>query len=162
MLCGNQDIQFKALKACNNCNLYNSGESYRLQDLIPEGHCYELLHSLLPYLATFENEGWFKWERTRDRVTVCCPAVEANVCVELKKLTSEKPHNFEYQITEVRGSCDYYKTGMTGQIKQDDFRRLCRHLYNIIFPYIKTDHSGVTITCGRDHGNSRFELIPSK
>jgi hypothetical protein len=39
---------------------------------------------------------------------------------------------------------------------------LCRHLYNIIFPYIKTDHSGVTITCGRDHGNSRFELIPSK
>ena len=98
MICGNRDIKFKALKACAECDLYSEGKSYRLKDLIPEGHCYELLHSLLPYLLTFENEGWFKWERTRDRVIVCCPAVEANVCVELKKLTSEKPHSLSTEL----------------------------------------------------------------
>ena len=162
MICGNRDIQFKALKPCSDCNLYDEGKSYRLKDLIPEGHCYELLHSLMPYLLTFENEGWFKWERTRDKVVVCCPAIDANVCVELKKLTSEKPHSFEYKIMEVRGPCGYYKPGMTWQIKQDDFGHLCRHFYNVLFPYIKTGHEGVTITCGRDGGNSRFELTSNE
>ncbi len=162
MICGNRDIRFKAQKACGNCSLYNEGESYRLRDLIPKGQCYELLHSLLPYLTTFENKGWFKWERTRDRVIVCCPAVEANVCVELRKLTSEKPHNFEYTILEVRGACRYYKPGMTWQINHGDFGSLCRNLYNVVFPYIKTGHEGVTLTCGRDGGESRFELTSNE
>jgi len=51
---------------------------------------------------------------------------------------------------------------MTWQIKQDDFSHLCRYFYNVLFPYIKTGHEGVTITCGKDGGKSRFELTSNE
>ena len=82
--------------------------------------------------------------------------------MELKQLTSGKPHSFEYRIIEVSGSCEHYKLGMTWQVKQYDFGHLCRHFYSVLFPYIKTGHEGVTITCGRDGGNSQFKLISNE
>ena len=159
MICGNQDLEFRVSKACDNCGLYKENETYRIKDLIPKGHCYELLHSLLPYLLTFEKGGWFKWERTRDKVVVCCPAVQDNVCVELKKLSSGKPYRFHYKIINIKGKCPYYSLGSTQEIREEDFSGLCRSLFNVVFPHIKSSQLGVTVTCGRDNGESRFELI---
>ncbi|KMP10631.1 hypothetical protein UZ36_07050 [Candidatus Nitromaritima sp. SCGC AAA799-C22] len=148
-------------KACDSCSLYKENESYQIKDLIPEGHCFELLHSLLPYLKTFERGGWFKWERTRDKVVVCCPAVEDNVCVELKKISS-KPYHFQYNIMNIKGRCPYYSLGSTKEIREEEFKDLCRSFFNVAFPHIKSDGQVETVTCGRDNGKSRFELIKNK
>lgn len=158
MICGNQDLKFQVSKTCDNCGIYKNNESYRLKDLIPKGHCYELLHSLLPYLKTFEKGGWFKWERTRDKVVVCCPAVEDNVCVELKKISS-KPYRFQYKIINIKGKCPYYSLGSTQEIREEDFSGLCRSLFNVMFPHIKSENENVSVTCGRDNGQSQFKLI---
>lgn len=162
MICGNQNITFKTLKACDNCPQFKEGNSYHLRDQIPEGHCYELIHSLLPYLTTFEKGGWFKWERTRDRVIVSCPSVKDNVCVELRRLTVEKPHRFEYNILNVKGNCAYYKPGVSRQINTVDFKNLCRDLFNVLFPYIKAENNGIALTCGRSKGQSQFALLKNE
>jgi len=113
---------------------------------------------LLPYLKTFERGGWFKWERTKDKVVVCCPAVEDNVCVELKKI-SNKPYRFQYKIISVKGDCPYYSLGSIQEIREEEFSGLCRNFFNVAFPHIKSKGLRESVTCGRGEGESRFELI---
>lgn len=156
MICDNLDVGFKVISACNDCKIYREGEIHKLSDLIPRGHCFELLHSLLPYMVTFEHEGWFKWERVRNRVVVCCPAVKNNVCVEFKKNPEPERPEFVYKVLKVRGSCKFYDFGKVLQIGKKDFSNLCWKLFNIIFPYLRTDHHKINITCGK---KSRFELF---
>lgn len=159
MICGNRKAGFRVLKGCSGCGIYREGETYRLGEVIPRCHCYELLHSLLPYMITLRHGGWFKWERNRDAVVVGCPAVANNVCAELKKLRNGAEVYFQYRIMSVRGKCPYYEKDATLEIRRPAFSRLCWDLFNLIYPYLGGRHAGKRISCGMKGGAGLFELL---
>lgn len=156
MICINHDIGFKVISSCKGCASYKEGEIHKLNDLIPKGHCFELLHSLLPYMYTFKHGGWFKWERNKDRVIVCCPAVENNICVELRKKTESDSISFIYKILNIRGNCEFYNVNKTMEITKNDFGGLCWELFNIIYPYVRMRPSKINIKCTK---KGFFELF---
>lgn len=159
MICGNRDIGFKMISPCSGCKIYQEGEVHKLSSLIPAGHCFELLHSLLPYMMTFEHGGWFKWERLKNRVVVCCPSAGNNVCVELRKSEGEEGIKFEYRVIDVCGNCKFYEIGKNMEINRKDFNHLCWHLFNNIYPYLRAQHHNINITCGKNKGKGQFKLL---
>lgn len=162
MICGNRDMGFRVLKGCNGCRAYREGETCQLSELIPRGHCYALLHSLLPYMVTLRHGGWFTWERHKDTVVVCCPSVNNNVCVELRKLQSGDGVDFQYRIMNVRGECPFYKINATVEIRRPAFSRACLNLFNVIYPYLRIKHDGKRISCGIKRDGGVFELLASE
>lgn len=162
MICANYDARFKVLKGCGACGIYSTGETCILSDLIPPGHCHTLLHSLIPYLKTLEHNGQFTWERHKDTVVVCCPAVDSNVCVELKKIQHGNEVDFQYRIMNVRGKCPFYEKDTTLEIHRPAFRRVCWNLFNVIFPYLRIKHGTKRISCGMQRDNGVFELLSSE
>lgn len=158
MICGNRQAGFRVLKECSGCGIYSEGATYRLDEIIPPGHCYELLHSLIPYMTTLGHGGWFKWERHKNTVVVCCPAVDNNVCVELKKLPQGAAPDFQYRIMTVHGKCPYYEKDAILEIRHPAFSRLCWDLFNLIYPYLRVAHAGKRIACGMKGGSGVFEL----
>ncbi len=158
MLCDNKDLRFTVLESCGKCGKYRKGETHKFSSIIPEGHCYEMLHSLLPYMVTYKNSGWFKWERDKDSVIVCCPSVENNVCVRIKKVINNGEVDFKYEIINVRGECKYYKKGSVLEINSADFDYLCWDLYNTIYVYSDLDFDGMKISCSSVDNNGVFRL----
>lgn len=162
MKCHNKDMCFETVEACASCKLYRKGETYRLSNLIPQGHCYEMLHTLIPYIVSFEHGGWFKWEKDKDTVIVCCPHVDNNACVRIRKMTEGEIINFEYEIIGVKGDCPFYKAGETYRIDRTGFSGLCWKLFNILFPYLKTSLAGKCVTCGEGTEKNIFKILKAE
>lgn len=111
------------------------GERLKLSDVLPNV-CPFLLHSCIPYIFVFSNNGKFPWmEFTQwpDAVFVQCANPNDGIEVRLYK---EKGEIYAI-INQEKGSCPYgYKVGDTISLTPDKDIKLPLEVYYNIFPWL--------------------------
>lgn len=66
----------KICKFCNstNVNFLNGDKRFALKDILPDGVCPLVFHSVYPYMLTLSTGGWFNWVDYNEHVIVNCPS----------------------------------------------------------------------------------------
>lgn len=116
------------------------------EELEKEHHCIKMFHGLIPYIISLDRNAWFKWEKKRDQVTVCCSNTPNNCAVELKK----EGKDYRITVRDIIKECPCYEMGRSYLITRTLLDRICLGLFLNIYPYLfSKKNDKVTLSCAR-------------
>jgi uncharacterized repeat protein (TIGR04076 family) len=129
---------------------FRKGQRFSLAELIPKDQCVTAVHTSLPYGLTFEQGGWFRWEKDKRMVTALCPCIDTPVALDVKTNGRVCVH-----IRTKRG-CRKYSDG-------DNFGIGCCNLLLSIYPIAFLDKVCVDASCsGCELGRIKVKITKGR
>ncbi len=130
-------IILEVIKAPKNC-VYQSGNQYKLIDLIPAEECLFALHEVIPYYLTLMNKGYFKWQNNPNAVITQCPNPEVAVAIGVKCELKNKNKKIQAKVVATKtGKCPKkYQTGKEILKKVINNKKICLLAFDVFLPSI--------------------------
>lgn len=93
-------------------------ENFFMNRLGPEDLCPFAGHALFPYVFSFKKGSWFRWEKTKNSVTVQCPNPNCNATF---RITRERSGVISAEVTGLKNAClAGHKAGDIFELSQAD------------------------------------------
>lgn len=85
---------------------HREGDSFRLEDSVPQGFCLLAFYSIFPYYLTLIHSGRFEWVRRGEHVKVQCPKTDG-VVMEIELVRQDALGQGTVRVTVInnKGSC---------------------------------------------------------
>lgn len=154
-------IKADIVEEIGNCPLgHKKGESFKFQDILPNGFCPLAFYAIFPYYLTLIHSGSFEWVRKGEHVRVQCPKVNGVVMeVELVDQDTLGKGTVRVKVIEVKGLCPRgHKKGDRFDLSSQE-QALCFKAMAMLIPFkIKNDNRSRQYRCPGSENSLIFEL----
>lgn len=113
----------------------SSGDTFKLDNLVPQGMCLAAFHSAIPYYITLANGGHFGWLKDRNAVVFQCPNPEAAVAMKLS-IQKAKDNQLLIEVIKTRGTCPQEMSPFKMFTLSKDNNLFCPKAIDALFPYV--------------------------